>query len=114
MAVITATVSDLVPGAKLYTYEALTESDTAEPIRPPTARALGGSVQFTGTFGGATVVLQGSNDGTNWVTLKDTQGEDISATDAGMFEFTSAARYLRVSASGGTSQSINAYINTVG
>lgn len=37
------------------------------------------SVQFVGTFGNA-VAMQGSNDGTNYFTLKDLQGTDISTS----------------------------------
>lgn len=69
--------------------------------------ALAGCVQFTGTFGGATVIMQGSNDGTNWFTLKDLTGADVSATAAGAFEFTTSAAYIRASASGGTGDNIN-------
>lgn len=35
---------------------------------------------FTGTWGGATAVLEGSNDGSTWITLADPQGNAISKT----------------------------------
>ena len=38
------------------------------------------TVQFAGTWGGATAVLEGSMDGTTWFTLTDYQGAAISAT----------------------------------
>lgn len=90
------------PNAGLYFWETLTASDTGVPIRPTNRGAAIAAVQFNGTFGG-TVVLQGSLDGVNWYTLKDTQGTDISVTAAGYREFSSAARYIRPSAGSGVS-----------
>lgn len=41
------------------------------------------SVSITGTFGtGGSVTIQGSNDGTTWVTLHDPQGNDLTFTAA--------------------------------
>lgn len=65
-----------------------------------------GSVQVSGTFGGATVVLQGSNDGTTYATLKDSQGSDLSFTSAGYGEFSSGAAFIKPSISGGTGDSL--------
>lgn len=61
------------------------------------------SVQITGTFDSATVVLEGSNDGTNWVTLTDPQGNAISKTSAGLEQIEEVTRYIRPKHSGGTS-----------
>lgn len=69
---------------------------------------LAGSVQFTGTFnGGTTAALQMSNDGTNWVTIKDLQGVPISTTAAAMFEFTCSAAYIRPSVTIGSSDDVD-------
>lgn len=68
---------------------------------------LAGSVQFVGTFGGATVVLQMSNDGTNWVSIKDLLGNAVSATAAAMFEFTCSAAYIKPDVSGGAADNID-------
>jgi hypothetical protein len=59
------------------------------------------SVQFTGTFDSGTVVLQGSNDGTNWFTLTDPQGNAISKTAAALEAVSELTRYVRPSVSGG-------------
>lgn len=97
-----------------WTWSAVTEGDTAAAIRFNGTETLAASVQFTGTFGGATAVLQGSNDNTNWVTVQDLEGADISFTSSGAADFSSAMLWLRVSFSGGTSQSINAILVTRG
>lgn len=76
--------------------------------------ALAGCVQVIGTFGGATVTLKGSNDGTNWVTLKDLQGNDVSFTATGMVEFTTSAAYIRADAAGGTGDNIDVLVTLRG
>lgn len=84
-------------------WETLTSANAAgTSYRPNGTRAAIASVQFTGTFDSATAVLQGSNDGTNWVTLKDPQdGTAISLTSAGYAEVSTAMAYIRPSTSGG-------------
>lgn len=87
-------------------WETLTEADTAAAINPEHFGSLG-TIQVIGTFGSATVILQGSNDGTNWVALKDLGDNAISLTAAGGFQFQTAFKFLRPSASGGSSQDVD-------
>lgn len=60
------------------------------------------SIQVTGTFGGATVTVQGSNDGTNFATLSDYQGNLLTLTAAGLKPIAEGVRYIRVITSGGS------------
>lgn len=63
------------------------------------------SVQVTGTPGvGGSVSLQGSNDGTNWATLTDPQGNALTFTAVGIKMVAEATRYIRplVTAGDGT------------
>lgn len=63
------------------------------------------SVQVTGTFGtGGTIVLEGSNDGTNYKTLTDPQGNPLSFTAAALEQVQELTRYVRprVTAGDGT------------
>lgn len=97
-----------VPGylenATAILWETLTTTnDTGQALQ------MGGStirsVQITGTFGaGGTVVLEGSNDGTNYVTLTDPQGNALSKTAAGIEAIQEITRYIRprVTAGDGT------------
>lgn len=64
------------------------------------------SVQIEGTFGGATVVLQGSNDGSNWKTLSDPSNTALSFTSAGLEAVLEHTRYIRPSSSGGTGTAV--------
>jgi hypothetical protein len=59
-------------------------------------------VQVTGTFGGATLTLQGSNDGTNWVTLNNAQGTAATFTAAGLRQIVELPRFVRPLLSGGS------------
>jgi len=72
------------------------------------------SVSFEGTFGGATAVLQGSNDGTNWHTLLDPFGNQISMTAAGLTQVLEFTRYTRPSVSGGSGVAITATLVALG
>ena len=74
----------------------------APPVSLTTA-----SVQVSGTIGGATIALQGSNDGVAYTTLKDTAGSPLSFAAAGYAEFSSAAAFIKPLISGGTGDSIN-------
>lgn len=111
MATITPETNNIAPGVNTVTWETLTEADTGAAFAPGSTDPLAGSVQVIGTFGGATVILQGSNDGTNWVGLNDVAGNAISLTAAGAAEFSTAMAYIRPSASGGSSQDVDVIVS---
>jgi len=86
-------------------WETCATGDTIEHIAAPMP---GFSVQMTGTWGSATAVMQGSNDGSNWVALKDAQGNDVSLTaDGGFDAVVTGWEYVRPSLSGGSSDDID-------
>lgn len=87
----------------VVTWESLTDSDAAGTYyKPGRARAAIAAVQFTGTFDSATAVLEGSNDGTSYVTLRNSQdGTAVSFTAAGYAEISTAMQFIRPSTSGG-------------
>ncbi len=114
MATITPVDQTAPSGVSVYLWETLTEADTCASVDCNGTSFIAGSVQVVGTFGGATVVLQGSNDGTNWVSLKDVSGNAISIASAGAAEFSTAMLYIRPSASGGTSQDLDIYVSLRG
>jgi hypothetical protein len=93
---------------RIATWAAETTAGNASIARyAPHVSLANASVQVSGTIGGATIVLQGSNDGTTYATLKDLAGNDLSFTAAGYAEFTSGAAFVKPSISGGTGDSIN-------
>jgi len=105
-------VQSLYGKSSLVSWSALATGDTGAPIQG--VGLSDRSVQFTGTFGGATVVLEGSNDGTNYVTLTDPAGVALSFTSAGLKQLLQITRYMRPSVSGGAAVAINCHLLSVG
>ena len=87
-----------------------TAGNASIPRYAPHVSLAVSSVQISGTIGGATIVLQGSNDGTTYATLKDLQGNNLSFTSADYAEFSSGAAFIKPSISGGTGDSINVIV----
>ena len=109
MATIQPVFSYPVDVTKVF-WETVTEADTTAPITVPGIKGAVGSFQAVGTWGSATAVLQASNDGTNWVTVQDVEGNAVSMTADGLVDISSAALYLRVSTSGGSSQDLDFHL----
>lgn len=60
------------------------------------------SMQVDGTFGaGGTVIAEGSNDGVNFHTLNDPQGNPISITAAGIKTILESVLHVRPRVTGG-------------
>lgn len=106
MAIIQPTEEKVNSRLLIKTYTGVTESDTCEPYE--SAGFVDRTVQFDGTFGGETVTLEGSNDGSTYFTLKDNLGVSISATSNAMFYVAEAPKHIRPAVAGnGTSTSVN-------
>lgn len=86
--------------AKLVTWSALANGDDGTPLE-----ALdfpGRCFQVTGTFGtGGSVSIQGSNDGTNWAVLSDTQGNAMTFTATKIEQCQDLPRYVRPAVTAG-------------
>lgn len=59
------------------------------------------SFQVVGTFGGASVVVEGTNDGVNWATLTDPQGNNLTFTSAKIEMVSEATLKIRPRVIGG-------------
>jgi len=76
------------------------QGDTCDPA--PNAQFSDRSVQAVGTWGGATLVMQGSNDGgTTWANLQDAEGNAISFTANDFKQLLEVSGHIRPSISGG-------------
>lgn len=100
MATISPALTVVSEVAKV-TWTPITSADTAAAFTVGGEGADLASVQITGTFGGATIALHGSNDGTNYVALKDITGSAISMTSAGLVDCRVAALYIKPVVTGG-------------
>jgi hypothetical protein len=92
-------------GVVSVSWRAVPEGDTFAVAE--TGNLWERSVQIGGTFGGATVVLQGSNDGVTYATLNDLQDSPISFTSAGLAAIQENTRYVKPLATGGTGSLID-------
>ena len=84
----------------ISTWTGLLNGDSGDPILMPGSSVR--SIQFSGTFGaGGTIVLQGSNDNSNWFTLTDFQGNAISKTSAALENVEELTLYVRPNVTAG-------------
>ncbi len=95
--------------AVVITWANVGDADTCKAVSRPDLADK--SVQVEGTFGGATMKLQGSNDSTtgsdgNFETLNDPTGNAISLTSAGLKQVTEATAWIKPATSGGTGSSL--------
>jgi hypothetical protein len=109
MATINATLADMSlkgdRSAQVVTWTALTEADSAAVLDLGEYEV--DAVEFSGTFGGATIVLKGCVLSSGTMTgLTDLGGTAISKTSAGWQTVREQPRYVQPVASGGTSQSL--------
>lgn len=93
-----------------YSWLGITEADEGNPILIP-AHVEELSYQVTGTFGGGTFQLQGSNDGVNYFALDDWSGNPVSATTAKVWRVGNVARFVKPKATAGASSSITATLH---
>lgn len=108
MATITPTITYAPNGHRQIAqvvWASLANGDTGDPVQLP--GYADGSVQITGAaFGGGTLTMQASNDGTNYEAMTDPQGNDIAKTAADLEQITEIARYIRPSLAGGAAGSV--------
>lgn len=88
-----------------YAWTTITENDTCSGVSAPAFTDR--SIQVSGAFGGATVAIHGSNDGTNYVALTTDGSTACSFTAAGLKTVYEPTLYIKPVISGGTSQSLN-------
>lgn len=100
MAVIVATTVKQSKRDIVLTWSTMLNGDTGDIYTNQSNRFA--TFQVSGVFGaGGTVVLQGSLDGTNWVTLLDSAGAAISLTAAGFLTVRDIALYYRPNVTAG-------------
>jgi len=84
-----------------FTFTTLSASDTGQPIFMDAGVGLLLNIQAVvggGTgFNSGTMTIQVSNDGTNWNTIKDVHGTDVTFTAAGVAEISTGAQFIRPS-----------------
>jgi hypothetical protein len=107
---ITPTRLDREFDAVQLLWAAVTHADTPLAQTLVGTKGICGSIQVAGTFGGMTVALHGSNDGTNYSVLKDIQGSDMSFTANSLKDFTTACAFIKPVITGGAGANVNIYV----
>jgi hypothetical protein len=105
MAEIEYNVQTTGKGDLLLTWADVTENDTFQAFQLEEVVSEI-SVQIGGTFGGATVKITGSNDGSSFLDLLQLDGAATDATEADLYSLLERPLWVQPSASGGASQSI--------
>ena len=112
MANITPTLTNVGPSGDGSTILAIwgpfTESDACLPISYPAMSDK--SVHVYGTFGSASVAVQGSNNGTSFAALNDPTGTVIAITTERIKAILENTMQIKPVATGGTGQSITVAI----
>jgi len=118
MATIVSTSKQIDKKTRAFTWAAMGNADVGDWIQIP--KDPDKVFQVFGTFGGATVVLQGTNDpnaittpsSANPITLTDPLGNNVSFTSAGMKQVLEDPIFVRPSTSGGSGTSITVILSS--
>lgn len=103
----------ILDGNKMYTATwALGNADTG--LAADLHRWADRTVHVVGTFGGATVTIQGSNDNTNWLTLNDSSGAALAFTATGMKVILENPIYVRAISAGGGGTAVTVIVAGAG
>ena len=108
MATITHQTTEANKRNRLVLWETMGNADSGTPI--PTEDFTVASFQAVGTWGSATLVIQGSNDGTNWATLENNQGDALSVTADAFDSIGEMPRLIRPTTSGGSGTDVDVYV----
>lgn len=102
MATKVPTMTDISPSgrARLVTWAALANGDDGAQV--DWIDFADRCFQVTGTFGaGGSCTVQGSNDGTNWASLTDSQGNALTFTAQKIEQAMELPRYVRPNVTAG-------------
>ena len=108
MATVAFTRAEAAGGCYRYTWAGLTPGDVGVPVSAPGAADR--SVHVFGTLGGASVVIEASNEDaasvSDYETLHDAQGTPLSLSSAGIYFVAENGNLVRPRISGGSGSSV--------
>ncbi|MCB1341364.1 MAG: hypothetical protein KDK24_09935 [Pseudooceanicola sp.] len=110
MAVKPFTTTFRADGVRVLFWEGVTENDTCAPVILMGLEGAVGDLQAVGTFGSASVALQGSNDQATYAALNDQNGDAIALSAEGAADFSTAMLQIRPHPTGGSSQDLDLYL----
>ena len=86
-------ITSTTPGKIFYTWN-LAAGETGDSVTAPFNGGLSMSVHMA-AVGGASTVMQVSNDGSNFLTMADVSGSQVTADAPAFFEVSTGAEYFR-------------------
>lgn len=95
---------DTKPGVRIYTWVLTTANADGNPV--DLTPFPDKTVHIFGTFGSGTLTIQGSNDGSDWQSLRDPQGNAIAKTASYLGAILENPRYLRPNLTGSTGATV--------
>lgn len=111
MPTINPKLDTTITGVPRVIWEGAATGDTLTPFVLQQQYGLAGSIQAVGTFGGANVQAQVSNDGSSWAAALDVLGSNVSMTSSsGYHEISLSAAYIRPTITGGAGNDIDIII----
>ena len=113
MAVINGNTQFAQHGVLQSVWTPLGDSDTGTPEQ--LSRFQYHSILMAGTAGGATITVEGSEDGVSYITLKDVNGSNISATVVpARFDMVNVPMHTRPKTASGSGTSVTVTITSKG
>ena len=100
----TSKVTGFGVDAQVVSWSGLTSVDDGSSAK--VAGYSNKSVQVTGTFTASSMLIQGSNNGVSWTTLKNSQGNALTFSAAGLERIQEPTLYIRPLTSGTASATI--------
>lgn len=108
MAAIAPALDTAIKDVPRIIWAGVTPGDTLDALLLKQQYGLAASVQAVGTFGGATITMQVSNDGTNWASVNDVNSATVTMTAATQyFEMSLSSAYIRGVIAGGSGSDID-------
>lgn len=99
------TATQTAPNTWKIAWAAAGDSDTFTAL-PMQSGFNARSIQVEGTFGGATITIKGSNDGTNYETIRDLQGNNLTFAAAGLKGIQEVVGFIQPSTASGSGSSL--------
>jgi hypothetical protein len=110
MATINASITRVGNNGLVLQWTPVTENDTMATAAIDIGDYADRSIQVSGTIGGTTITVQGSNDASAFSALRNVLGSAISITAADLVSVLEACRYIKPVRAGGASASITVTI----
>lgn len=107
MATVSPVVKRTAKGTPYVIWEGIVTGDTLVALELVDGWGTAGSVQISGTFGGATVKLQHGNDNSTFLDAKDVSGATVSATANAIFEISLSSAYFRPAIASGSANDVD-------